>query len=472
MDSGLWLNIGLVLLFILIGGLFAGTEMAIVNLRQSQIEAIEATGPRGEKIGRLVRNPNLFLSAVQIGVTVAGFFSSAFGASTIAPAFVPWLESLGMSTAAADLTAVIGLTLIIAYLSLVLGELVPKRLAMQNAVKVTKVVAPPLNAFARLMRPVIWLLSVSTNAVVRLLGGDPKAHKEAVSAEEIRAMVTTSDAISEANRRILQDVFDAAERTLVEVMRPRTDVNFLDGDDTIEVALHAAHGLPNSRYPVYGEDADDILGFVHLRDLMRVEDRQRTIVRAVTRPIVMFPGTVHVLRAINIMRAEGHQIAIVVDEYGGTDGIVTMEDLMEEIVGEIYDEYDVSPGPEDSVLKSAGVIEVDGGLILQEFAASTGIELPDDGSYQTVGGYIMAVLGRVAVEGDAVPVPGFELRVITVDRHRIARVRVERVEDESVDAEGAGNGAVDEPGETAVAVPDLAISDETGDESSRRGPGA
>ncbi len=432
--------------------------MAIVNLRQSQVEQIEASGPRGEKIGRLVRNPNTFLSAVQIGVTLAGFLSSAYGASQIAPAFEPWLVStFGLSAGAANTVALIGMTLIIAYLSLVFGELVPKRLAMQNAVRMTKVVAPPLNAFASLMRPVIWLLSVSTNLVVRLLGGDPNAHKEAVSAEEIRSMVTTSDAISEANRSILQDVFDAAERTLVEVMRPRTEVNFLDGDDTIEEALHAAHGMPNSRYPVYGDDADDILGFVHLRDLMRVEKPSSTTVRAVTRPIVMFPGTVHVLRAINLMRAGGHQIAIVVDEYGGTDGIVTMEDLMEEIVGDIYDEYDVSVEPEDSVLKSAGVVEVDGGLILQEFEAHTGIDLPDDGSYQTVGGYIMSRLGRVASEGDVVSVPGYQLSVVAVDRNRIARVRIETVDDDDA-------AAVDPSPEDGLT--------ETGDEDAARAPKA
>ncbi len=428
MDSALWLNIALVLLFVIIGGLFAGTEMAIVSLRQSQIEQLEASGPRGERIGELVRNPNLFLSAVQIGVTVAGFLSSAYGASTIAPALVPWLSSLGLSDGAAETISLIGLTLVIAYLSLVLGELVPKRLAMQNAVRMTKVVAPPLGAFAKLMRPVIALLSVSTNSVVRLLGGDPKAHTEAVSVEEIRSMVTTSEALTDAHGRILQEVFDAAERTLVEVMRPRTEVNFLDGDDTIEVALHAAHGLPNSRYPVYGDDADDILGFVHLRDLIRVTNPTATTVRRVTRPIVMFPGTVHVLRAINLMRAEGHQIAIVVDEYGGTDGIVTMEDLLEEIVGEIYDEYDISPQPEDAMLRSAGVVEVDGGLILQEFHSSTGIELPDDGSYQTVGGFIMSQLGKVAAKGDSVIIPGYELKVAAVDRNRISKVRIEVVE--------------------------------------------
>ena len=167
MDWTALLNLGLVLLFVLIGGLFAGTEMAIVNLRESQIRQLEESGPAGERTATMVRDPNLFLSAVQIGVTVAGFFSSAYGASTIAPSLVPVLEDLGVPQATAGTVALIGMTLAIAYLSLVLGELVPKRLAMQNALAMTRIVGPPLSVFGRLMRPVIWLLSTSTNIVDR-----------------------------------------------------------------------------------------------------------------------------------------------------------------------------------------------------------------------------------------------------------------------------------------------------------------
>jgi len=428
MDLTTLANFLLVVLFVIIGGVFAGTEMAIVNLRESQIKQFETSGPRGQRIAELVRNPNRFLAAVQIGVTVAGFFSSAYGASTIAPDLVPWLRSLGLSAGLAGTASLVLMTLVIAYLSLVLGELAPKRLAMQNAVGMTRVVAPPLNAFARLMRPVIWLLSKSTNAVVRLLGGDPHAYTEAVSVEEIRTMVSSSEGIAEGHRRILQDVFDAAERTVVEVMRPRPEVNFMAADNSITAALTSIHELPNSRYPVYLEDSDDIVGFVHLRDLFRTPDRDTTTVGEVARPILMFPGTVQVLRALAQMRREGQQIAIVVDEYGGTDGIVTLEDLLEEVVGEIYDEYDNSRQPEDSADREGGVYEVDGGLILQEFAQLTGITLPDNGSYQTVGGFVMAQLGRVARPGDHVEVSGHVLAVVDVERRRIGRVRVTRVQ--------------------------------------------
>ena len=426
MDMETVVNVLLVILFVLIGGVFAGTEMAIVNLRESQLRRIEQGGARGERIAALVRNPNLFLSAVQIGVTVAGFLSSAYGASTIAPDLVPGLVRLGLPDGAASTVALVGMTLVIAYLSLVLGELVPKRLAMQNAERVTMVVAPPLGTFARLMRPVIWLLSRSTDLVVRLLGGNPHAYTEAVSVEEIRAIVSSSEDLSEGHRRIIQDVFDAAERTVVEVMRPRTEVNFMAASQSVEEAIASMRGLPNSRYPVYREDTDDIVGFVHVRDLLALDDRTAVTVGDVARPIPMFPGTVRVLGALTRMRKSGHQIAIVVDEYGGTDGIVTLEDLLEEIVGEIYDEYDSSRQPEDSVLDRDGSVEVDGRLILQEFGQLTGIDLPDDGSYETVAGFILARLGRLARPGDVVAVAGYELRVLDVDRQRIGRVRVTR----------------------------------------------
>ena len=428
MDPSVLLNVALVLLFVLIGGVFAGTEMAIVNLRESQIKQLEEEGPRGERTATLVRDPNQFLSAVQIGVTVAGFFSSAYGASTIAPSLAPVLVGFGLPESTARTAALIGMTLVIAYLSLVLGELAPKRLAMQNAMGVAKVVGPPLSLFGTAMRPVIWLLSTSTNVVVRLLGGDPHANRESVSAEEIRSMVRSSEALDHAESRVLADVFDASERTVVEVMRPRHQVHFLAGTDTVAEVRAEIRDTGYSRYPVTGEDVDDILGFVHVRDLLLVDDLTATRMADLARPIEHIPGTVEVLQALNRMRAHADQIAVVVDEYGGTDGIVTLEDLLEELVGEIYDEFDLESWPEpgglDRIVEGDGTL--DGGLILQEFEAATEIELPDTGGYETVGGFIMASLGRIPVAGDVVLVDGGRLDVVEVDERRVQRVRLVR----------------------------------------------
>ena len=439
MDPSVFVNIALVLLFVLIGGVFAGTEMAIVNLRESQIDQLEESGDRGARTAEMVRDPNQFLSAVQIGVTVAGFLSSAYGASTIAPSVVPLLTNLGLPERTAGTSALIGMTLVIAYLSLVFGELVPKRLAMQNALGMTRIVGPPLQLFGQLMRPVIWLLSVSTNLVVRLLGGDPSANREAVSAEEIKAMVRDSDALDQAESRVLADVFDASERTVVEVMQPRHQVHFLDGQQSVAETRAEIRDTGFSRYPVTGEDLDDVLGFVHVRDMLLVEDPEATRMAELVRPIEHIPGTVQVLSALNRMRAHAQQIAVVVDEYGGTDGIVTLEDLLEELVGEIYDEFDAdtwpAPGGLDSILNADGTVE--GGLILQEFEAATGIALPDTGGYETVGGFLMASLGRIPEAGDVVAIDGGTLEVVEVDERRVQTVRFTPVRP-------AGSGAMAE----------------------------
>lgn len=218
MGDLLW-NIALVLLFVLIGGVFAATEMALVTLRESQLNAIAARGRRGAKVAALARNPNTFLSAVQIGVTVAGFASAAYGATSIAPSVAPLLEDWGVAPPLAMTLATIVLTLIIAYLSLVLGELVPKRLAIQRNAQFAYAVAPALNGFATVMRPVIWLLSVSTNALVRVLGGDPHKTSDELTDEEVRDIVATHQGLPDDERRILDDVLSLRGRQVSEVMR-------------------------------------------------------------------------------------------------------------------------------------------------------------------------------------------------------------------------------------------------------------
>ena len=428
MDSGTLVNFLLVLFFVLLGGVFAGTEMALVSLRESQVRQIEKLGMGGARTAALARNPNRFLATVQIGVTLSGFFSAAYGASTIAPDLEPLLEGMGLG-AAAEPVSFIGMTLLVAYLSLVLAELVPKRLAMQNAVGFTKVLAPPLIILSEVMRPVIWTLSVSTDALVKLLGGDPHAKQQSVTSEELWDMVAESDMLEEHSRNILSDVFGAGDRSLHEVMRPRTEVAFIDGALSIAAARRIVREGPYSRYPVIGRTADDVLGFVHIRDLMpRSVEYDEGTVKSIVREILPLPGTNRVLPSLATMRRLGHHIALVVDEYGGTDGIVTLEDLVEELVGEIYDEYDTGTDHEDRVSVANGSVDVDGGLILQEFESATGIALPE-GHYETVGGFVMDRLGRLPRNGDRVEVPEHVLTVVAMDGLRIGRIRVTPVND-------------------------------------------
>lgn len=421
--SGTLGNVALVLLFIAIGGLFAAAEMALVSLRESQIRALSQRGRRGARIARLADDPSRFLAAVQIGVTAAGFFSAAFGAATLAGDLAPVLERWGIDSGAAATTALVVTTLVIVYLSLVLSELAPKRLALQRAERVSLVLGPPLDVLATLVRPMIVALAASSDLVVRLLGGDPTLRRDQISSDELREMVSGSDEIGEEERRIVDEVFAAGDRQLREVMVPRTEVDFLPADVTVSAAVaHAAH-QPHSRYPVVDTSPDDVLGFVHVRDLLDPDLAGRTVrVASLVREVLFLPDTKPLLMALAEMRRAGIHLAVVVDEYGGTDGIVTMEDLVEELIGDIRDEYD-DPGLDD-VAPSLGV--VDGLLNLDEFAERTGVVLPE-GPYETVAGFVVAELGRLPAVGEGVTTAGHRFEVRELDGRRVARVHVSAV---------------------------------------------
>ena len=416
------LNVGLVFAFILVGGLFAAAEMALVSIRVGQVAALATRGRRGAAVARLSSNPNRFLSAVQVGVTLAGFMSAAFGGATLAGGLAPTLRRTGLSESAASIVALILITIVISYFSIVLSELVAKRLALQRTVGIALAVAPTIERMARVTKPVIWLLSVSTNLVVRLLGGDPRAAREQMSEEELRSLVRDHADFSDEERQIVEDVFDAGDRHLREVMVPRTEVEFLDASMPVFKAVRHALDQPHSRYPVIRGSSDDVAGFVHVRDLLDPQMRDRSVrVEELVREAIMLPSTRNVLSALNDMRREKIHLAIVIDEYGGTDGIVTMEDLVEELVGDIRDEYDV---PDSHTKRSlSGEIEVEGLLNLADFADETGIELPE-GQYETVAGYLAAVLGRLPVLGSYTDFDGHRITVTEMDSRRVARVRV------------------------------------------------
>ncbi|GAA1943814.1 hemolysin family protein [Nocardioides hwasunensis] len=417
MESGTWVDVLLVLGFVLVGGVFAATEIALVSLRAAQVDKLEAQGGRGHAVASLARDPNRFLSAVQIGVTVAGFFSAAFGASTLAPAFEPVFEGLG--TPAPATVSLVVTTLVVSYLSLVLGELVPKRLALQRSVGVAKLFAPPLGKFAVVMTPVIWLLSLSTNLLLRLLGANPDAGSDEVDEEELRMMISGHEEIPEGERKLVDDVFEAGDRSLSEVMKPRGDVVFLRGDMTLAEAVGVIVDEPYTRYPATGESFDEILGYLHLRDVLGRADDTSSTVADIVRELPVLPRTNRVLPSIDHLRSIGAHIALVVDEYGGTDGIVTLEDLMEELVGEIHDEYD----RDAEIAASADPETIEAGLTIEEFGERTGVEL-EDGPYETVAGFVLHRLARMAETGDRVMVADRVVEVAEVDGHRITRVRL------------------------------------------------
>ena len=422
----IWINVLVVLFFVLLGGFFAAAELALVSLRENQVQRLAESSRRGRRLATLTADPNRFLAAVQVGVTLAGFVSAGFGAAQIAPELAQPLISAGLAEGVAQTLAFIVITVLIAYLSLVLGELVPKRIALQRVEKVALFAAGPIDFIARLFRPFIVALSFSTNLIVRIFGIDPTAGKESISGEELRDLVAGHEELSEDERNLIDDVFEAGERELREVMLPRTEVDFLDASLPVADAVRRVVDQPHSRYPVIRGSADDVVGFVHIRDILDPDASNRgEYVSQMCRPVVAFPGSKVVLETLTEMRRDRHHLAIVQDEYGGTAGIVTMEDLVEELIGDIKDEYDVDAMPRQP--RVLGQVVVDGLLNLEDFEDETGVVLPD-GPYETVAGFLVAALTRLPVVGDTVVEGDNEFRVVELDGRRISRVSVTSVQ--------------------------------------------
>src|SRR6185437_10909468 len=371
--NGTVLNVCIVLALILVEGLFVASEIALVSLREGQARSIAERGRRGQAVARLLEDPNRFLASVQIGVTSTALLSSAFGAVTLSETAKRALIRHGLGSGLASVIGIVGVTLVISFVTLVVGELVPKRLALQRSERAALVFGPTLDRLATVARPVIWLLSACTNALVRILGGDPQAGREAISEDELRGLVAAHEALSSDERRLIDEVFAAGERSVSEVMLSRTEVVFLEASTTVSRAAKQAGESPHSRYPVIGQNSDDVLGFVHIRDLLLTgagSDARARVVGDLAREVKRLPGSKKVLSALSEMRREGHHLAIVEDEYGGTDGIVTLEDLIEEVIGDIRDEYDAAS--ESSRQLTGGVVELDGRVNLDEFAEFTG----------------------------------------------------------------------------------------------------
>ncbi len=420
-----WLSSAVVLALIVLEGVFVAAEIALVSLREGQVKALAAAGRRGQRVARLVANPNRFLASVQLGVTLTALLSSAFGAITLSTSLRQSLVGVGVGRTLAGVLGFLGVTIVITLVTLVIGELAPKRIGLQRAEGTAQAFAGPLEVVATVSRPVIWLLSRATDLVVRALGGDPDLTREAITEEELRGLVASHESLTHDERRLIDEVFAAGERTVREVMRPRTEVEFLDAATTVSRAAKDVSDQPHSRYPVARDSHDDVVGFVHVRDLFGQPAGGRGLkIADVTRPVKVLPATKTVLPALSEMRREGHHLAIVVDEYGGTAGIVTLEDLIEEVVGEIRDEYDTVE-PESWTLKGGDRV-VDGLINLEDFAEATGMVLPQ-GPYETVAGFLVATLGHLPRIGDAVEVEGHRLTVITLDGRRIERLQVSQL---------------------------------------------
>jgi putative hemolysin len=418
-------DIAIVAALILTAALFVAAEIALISLRDSQVRQLASRGKRGARVAQLAENPNRFLAAAQVGVTVCGFLSAALGAEKLGGYVIPWLEERGLSHGLSTTLSIIGVTLVIAYFSLVFGELVPKRLALFRSEEISLASAGIIDVIAIVFRPIIWLLSHSTDIVVRAFGVDPKEARSAMSEEELLDLVAGHAALSAEERDIVEEVFNASERQVHEVMVPRTEVDFMDASLSVGKAIELAVDKAHSRYPVVRGSSDEVVGFIHVRDLLDTSLASKTTkIVELVRSIMFLPGTKGVLPALTEMRLQGQHVAIVLDEYGGTDGIVTLEDLVECLIGDIRDEYDEVES-DVAVEVRTGDFEVDGLISIEELTEQTGLEIPD-GPYETASGFVMHYLGRIPREHDVVNLNGLRITVISMEGKRAGQLLISR----------------------------------------------
>lgn len=423
----LLLDVALVLLFIVVAGIFVAAEIALISLRESQLRQLEAVGAkpkRTARLAKLTKNPNRFLAAAQVGVTFCGFLSAALGSERIGTSFViPILERWGLSHGLSTAISVLFVTLMIAYVSLVIGELVPKRLALYRTEQIALAAAPSIDRIANVFRPIIWILSKSTDAIVQLFGLKAQEVRSEISEAELVDLVTGHAALSDEERDIVEDVFNAGDLVLHEIMVPRTEVDFLDVGLTLTEAKAIAVRTAHSRYPVTRGSSDEVIGFLHVRDLLNARDDEMSkTLLDVMRPVIFLPGTKGVLPALTELRVKRAHLAIVLDEYGGTDGIVTLEDIVECFIGDIEDEYD-EPESEVTAQSRRGDYEIDALISLEDLHEQTGIELPE-GPYETVGGLIMHLLGRLPAVHDVISVGGIRITVLTLEGKRAGQLLI------------------------------------------------
>lgn len=425
MAEGALISIAIVLGLIALGGIFVAAEIALISLRESQVKQIAGKGKRGNRVAKLTGNPNRFLAAVQVGITLCGFLSAALGAEQLGVYVIPRLESLGLSAASSEIISIIAITLVIVYISLVFGELVPKRLALYKTESIALATASVVDRVAIVFRPIIWLLSQSTDLIVKLFGITSKSERNQISDVELMELVSGHADLTKEEREIVEEVFNTSDRLIHEVMVPRTEVDFLDASLSISAARKLAVEHGHSRYPVVRGSSDEVIGFLHVRDLLnpKLDDAQLTIMEIV-RNVIFLPGTKGVLPALTEMRGKRQHIAIVLDEYGGTDGIVTLENLVECLIGEIQDEYD-GHETQTNLQQRSGEIEIDGLISLEDLQDQTGIELPE-GPYETVSGFVMHKLGRIAQINDVVKVDGGRFTIISMNGKRVGQLLLAR----------------------------------------------
>ena len=428
--SSLGSRLAAVLVLVLLNGFFVMAEFALVGARRSKLAAMAEAGDRGaRRAQRAVADLDRYISGTQLGITLASLALGWIGEPALAIVVDRVLAQFGIDvpagmahTAAGTITAF----LIITFLHIVLGELAPKSVALVMPERISGMVALPLMAFSKVMSPFIWLLNGAANALLRLGGIRPmsEAH-HAHSPEEIRLLVMQArgaGTLNEADSAMLAGIFDFSAKHVRDVMRPRTEIVALPLEASEREVREVVKRERYSRFPVYDESLDDIVGVFLSKDLWLRDESRPFVLRELLRDPLLVPASRSAERVLDDLRRTRAQMAVILDEFGGTAGIVTMEDLIEEVVGDIADEYDMAS--RDAV-EVDGILELAGTLSLVDVRSDHRIPIPE-GEWSTLGGYVFARLGRIPVLGDRAAYPGGELEVIAMDKRRVAAVRVHR----------------------------------------------
>ncbi len=417
-------DITLIFLLILGNGFFAAAEMALVAARKARLQSMADEGnQRAATVLTIQEKPVNFLATVQIGITLIATLASAVGGAQLVKRVSPTLSSLPYIGQYAEQIALVVVVLLITFVSLVVGELVPKRLALKYAEGFAIWVAPPVQFLSRIAYVPLRILSFTTEFVLRLFGVTQEDEEEPPTPQEIEFLVREAAAdgtVLPVAEQLISRVFDYTDARVLDVMTPRTDLIALDVEMAPEEALDVARESGFSRFPVFVDHLDTILGYVHVKDIIWAEEHNN--LRPFVRGIVYLPGSMHLPDAFSRLTREGKHMAIVLDEFGGTDGILTLEDLLEMLVGEIEDEH--SPLAEQPSQQISGDWLVSGSTPLLDLSELLGIEFVTDGSYTTIAGYLLDELGTVPQGGEQVFKDGFVFTVEEMDRLRIASVRI------------------------------------------------
>lgn len=416
--------------FILIAanGYFSAAEMSLVNARRTKLQADADEGDeRAVKALEVSADSDDLLATIQVFITLLGFFASAAAATTLSDPFAAWMEGLGMSAAVSVPVATIIITLIVSYVSIVIGELLPKRIALAEPENVSKMLASSIAGFERVARPLVKLTSASSSGLARLLHVKTADDRQSVSEEEIKYIVTDNDELLPDEKRMIHEIIDLGDTTAHEIMTPRADIMFVEDTETVKQALDRMRGTGYSRLPVFHEDYDRIVGVVKYKDLVPalMDDREDAQVGEFAHEAFFVPETKDIFPMLSEMQTSRQQMAIVVDEYGGTDGLITIEDIVEEIVGEIIDETDL----ESKYVTQLSDTEwlVDGSLPVED-AIELGWPLEESDDYETIAGWLIDMVDTIPQMGDDFEINGYRFVVQSMRRHRISVMRVQRLQ--------------------------------------------